>query len=192
MPSPVPSGRAPRFGRFVERRAAQGSGSPSARLMDAPRSFVVSATGTEAGAIKNPSGAHRSGGVQIGPIHPWRYKGVPPRAANASMHSGYSPRAVDKDCWFVPFIRRFLSSRRASFLAQGTRLLRSRTAAVNSVTREKCDARNPASCTHAAAVAWTCACVATIAEAGKRTVTVVPRPNSLTSVSEPPSTSAKR
>ena len=130
-PSPVPSGRAPRFGRCVKRRACP---KDPGLLRPARASHIVrrfKRRAPEGRVRKNPSGARRSGGVQIGPMHPWRYKGAPPRAANVPTHCGYCPRAPSIGCWFRPFIRCLRSSLRADFSAQGTRLLRSRLRHVN-------------------------------------------------------------
>jgi len=141
-PSPVPSGRAPRFGRASKEARAPRIRVSFGALARAKSFRRFQATGTEGGIRKNPSGARRSGGVQIGPMHPWRYKGAPPRAAYVSTHCRLGPRAVDLGCLLKPFIRCLRSSHSADFSAQGTRLLRSRFRPVNCGREEKLQCRS--------------------------------------------------
>ena len=136
-PPPVPSGRAPRFGRSPKDERA-----PRIRVSFGSLTSQVSRfrkrPAPERDQEKTPPELVAREGSKFGPMHPWRYKGAPPQAADVPTHSGSCPRTLDMDCVFKPFIRCFRSSRRADCSAQGTRLLRSRPTHVNTGLEEKC------------------------------------------------------
>ena len=160
-------GASPKGERFPRIRVSFGS------RFDKPRVIPsCSSDGHRSGAKKKPL---RSSSLGRGPIRTENtlgvYKGAPPRAADVSRHSGLNPRAVNMDCLFKPYIRCFRSSRSCGFLR----------------TRDAASTLAPNACQHwsrgknanavqATAFAWRCAAGSTSAEAGKRNVTVVPRP----------------